>query len=49
MKVALEEIPAVARLVDELCGVVLDEAKGYLIDSRLGAMAQEAGCRLRQS
>jgi chemotaxis protein methyltransferase CheR len=44
MKVALEEIPAVARLVDDLCGVVLDEAKGYLIDSRLGAMAQEAGC-----
>ena len=39
MQVTPEEIPAVARLVDELCGVVLDETKGYLIDSRLGSVA----------
>ncbi len=44
MQVTPEEIPAVARLVDELCGVVLDETKGYLIDSRLGAIADAAGC-----
>ncbi|MEA1951281.1 MAG: CheR family methyltransferase, partial [Planctomycetota bacterium] len=44
MQVTPEEIPAVARLVDELCGVVLDESKGYLIDSRLGSVAEEAGC-----
>ncbi len=44
MHVTPEEIPAVARLVNDLCGVVLDETKGYLIDSRLGSVAQEAGC-----
>lgn len=33
-----------ARLVDELCGVVLDATKGYLIDSRLGTVARAAGC-----
>jgi len=44
MQVTTEEIPAVARLVDELCGVVLDESKGYLIDSRLGSVAEAAGC-----
>ena len=44
MQVTPEEIPAVARLVNELCGVVLDETKGYLIDSRLGSVAQQAAC-----
>jgi len=44
MQVTPEEIPAVSRLVDELCGVVLDETKGYLIDSRLGSIADAAGC-----
>jgi len=44
MQVTPEEIPAVARLVDELCGVVLDETKGYLIDSRLAGVAEAAGC-----
>ncbi len=44
MQVAPEEIPAVARLVDDMCGVVLDETKGYLIESRLGCLAEEAGC-----
>ncbi len=44
MQVTPDEIPAVARLVDELCGVVLDETKGYLIDSRLAGVAEAAGC-----
>ena len=44
MQVTSEEIPAVARFVDELCGVVLDETKGYLIDSRLGSLVEAAGC-----
>ncbi|MGW8257305.1 MAG: CheR family methyltransferase, partial [Thermoguttaceae bacterium] len=38
------EIPKVAALVRELCGVVLDGSKGYLIDSRLGRLAETAGC-----
>ena len=44
MKVTPDEIPVVARLVNELCGVILDETKGYLIDSRLGTVAKAAGC-----
>ncbi len=44
MQVTMDEIKVVAQLVDELCGVVLDETKGYLIDSRLGSVAEEAGC-----
>lgn len=44
MQVTPEEIPAVAKLVGDLCGVVLDESKGYLIDSRLGSIAEKAGC-----
>ncbi len=44
MQVTPEEIPTVARLVNELCGVMLDETKGYLIDSRLGSIAEAAGC-----
>jgi chemotaxis protein methyltransferase CheR len=38
------EIPDVAKLVSELCGVTLDATKGYLIESRLGSVAQAAGC-----
>jgi len=44
MQVKPEEIPDIDRLVSELCGVVLDETKGYLIDSRLGGVAEAAGC-----
>jgi len=44
MNVTPEEIPAVARLVHDLCGVELDESKAYLIDSRLGKMVDAAGC-----
>ncbi len=45
MKVTPEDITVIARLVDDLCGVVLDETKGYLIESRLTDVATEAGCK----
>lgn len=45
MQVKPEEIPLVARLVRELCGLILDDTKGYLIETRLSALAEEAGCR----
>lgn len=45
MHVTPEEIPAVAKLVNDLCGVILDQTKGYLIDSRLGRLAESAGCK----
>lgn len=44
MRVRPEEIPAVSRLVSELCGIVLDESKGYLIESRLSSLAEAARC-----
>ncbi len=44
MQVTSEDITFVARLVDELCGVVLDQSKGYLVESRLSELARSAGC-----
>lgn len=45
MKVTPEDIKVIFRLVDDLCGVVLDESKGYLIESRLSDVAEKAGCK----
>jgi chemotaxis protein methyltransferase CheR len=45
MQVTAEDVSFVARLVDELCGVVLDDSKGYLIESRLGELARSTGCK----
>jgi chemotaxis protein methyltransferase CheR len=39
-----KEIPMVAGLVEKLCGVILDETKGYLIESRLSSLAEAVGC-----
>jgi chemotaxis protein methyltransferase CheR len=44
MRITPEEIPQVSQLVGRLCGVVLDSSKDYLIESRLGSVAQDAGC-----
>lgn len=44
MQVTTEDILYVAQLVQELTGVVLDESKAYLIESRLAAIARSAGC-----
>jgi chemotaxis protein methyltransferase CheR len=38
------DISAISWLVRELCGLTLDASKGYLIESRLGGIASEAGC-----
>jgi chemotaxis protein methyltransferase CheR len=45
MQVTAEDIKVIARLVSDLCGIVLDESKGYLIQSRLSSLAEEAGCK----
>jgi chemotaxis protein methyltransferase CheR len=34
-----------SKLVKQLCGLALDDSKGYLIESRLTQVAKEAGCR----
>ncbi len=44
MQVTPEDLQFVAELVDQLCGVMLDETKGYLVESRLGQLAGEHGC-----
>jgi chemotaxis protein methyltransferase CheR len=44
MQVIEMEIAMVADLVEELCGIVLDNSKGYLIESRLGGLAEAHGC-----
>jgi chemotaxis protein methyltransferase CheR len=44
MQVTQEEIQVIARLVLDLCGIVLDESKGYLIEHRLSDVAQKSGC-----
>jgi chemotaxis protein methyltransferase CheR len=38
-----DELTGWARLVNELCGVQLDATKGYLIETRLGALLAETG------
>ncbi|MGA2258291.1 MAG: protein-glutamate O-methyltransferase CheR [Thermoguttaceae bacterium] len=44
MQVTREDIQFVAQLVDQLCGVMLDETKSYLVESRLGQLARDHGC-----
>ena len=45
MSITPQEIHDVARLVYQLCGIVLDETKGYLIENRLGPVATAADCK----
>lgn len=44
MQVNAEDLTFVAKLVDELCGVVLDDRKAYLVESRLADLARAHGC-----
>lgn len=44
MQVTPEDIAVISRLVNDLCGIVLDETKGYLIESRLSDIATREGC-----
>jgi len=43
MKLASAEVASVAGLVMDLCGILLDESKGYLIESRLAPIVQHHG------
>jgi len=40
-----EEQPVVTQYVYSLCSITLDTSKGYLIEGRLGPIAEEASCR----
>ena len=39
-----EDIDAVCKMVDELCGIYLDDSKDYLIEGRLARLVKEHGC-----
>jgi len=41
--IAVEEIGSWARYIKEICGINLDETKGYLIETRLGGLLKETG------
>ncbi|HTN76017.1 MAG TPA: CheR family methyltransferase, partial [Pirellulaceae bacterium] len=44
MNLSTQEVVEVSSLVMDLCGIMLDESKGYLIESRLSPLASEFGC-----
>lgn len=44
MKIEPKDIKSICQLIYNICGIVLDETKGYLIKSRLGKIAEDFGC-----
>lgn len=44
MKLSPGDLDVVCDLVLDLCGIYLDDSKGYLIESRLGELAKRSGC-----
>lgn len=44
MPVTPQDLLELAKLIKQLCGLALDDSKGYLVESRLTQLAQEAGC-----
>ena len=38
-----EEMPVWSRYIQEICGINLDDSKGYLLETRLGSLLFEAG------
>lgn len=44
MKISPEEMRVFAPYIQTLCGVHLEDSKAYLIETRLGGLAAEAGC-----
>ena len=44
IKITPEEVNVIAKYVHELTGIVLDQSKSYLIESRLSPIAEEIGC-----
>jgi chemotaxis protein methyltransferase CheR len=38
-----EEMPVWSRYIAEICGIQLDDSKGYLVETRLGGLLVEAG------
>jgi len=45
LKIQPDELAVVAKYVHEQTGIVLDKTKSYLVESRLGPLAEELSCR----
>lgn len=45
LKIKPEELTQIITYVKELTGIILDTSKAYLIESRLGPIAEELGCK----
>ncbi len=44
MPISTSDMLQLATMVKQLCGLALDDSKGYLIESRLASVAKNAGC-----
>ncbi len=44
LKITPGELTEIAKYINDLTGIVLDQSKAYLIESRLGPLAEELGC-----
>lgn len=45
IKISPDELKVIAKYVHQLTGIVLDQSKAYLVESRLGPMTEELGCK----
>ena len=39
-----KDVTAIADLIEDLCGIYLDDTKGYLVETRLSSLAEQYGC-----
>jgi chemotaxis protein methyltransferase CheR len=44
MKIKSDELTLLAKFIHDKCGIVLDQSKAYLLESRLTPLAEEMGC-----
>jgi chemotaxis protein methyltransferase CheR len=44
LKIAPSELKVFATFIQEISGIALDQSKAYLLETRLGGLAQELGC-----
>ncbi len=44
MKIKSDELTLLAKLIHDKCGIVLDQSKAYLLESRLTPVAEDLGC-----
>ena len=45
LKITVSEIKAISEYIKEISGIYLDASKGYLLETRLSALAESLGCK----